>query len=157
MSIESSDLATHPGHLTRRLQQIAYQLWNVQVSHEITPPQFTVLTCLAARPDIDQKTLGDLASLDRSTVADVVARLVQRGMIRRLRDPRDARRNLLRLSTRGTRTQEELDPRVQEMNLALLGPLTAAERAEFMRLLAKLVGPEPVGPGTDKDNHHPLT
>jgi DNA-binding MarR family transcriptional regulator len=143
MNTEPSDLATHPGHLARRLQQIAYQLWQVRVSDEITPPQFTVLTCLAARSDVDQKTLGDLASLDRSTVADVVARLVQRGMIRRLRDPRDARRNLLRLSVRGARTREELDPRVREMNLALLAPLTAAEGGEFMRLLAKLVGPEP--------------
>ncbi len=143
MSTEASDLATHPGHLARRLQQTAYQLWHVQVSSEITPPQFTVLTCLAARPDIDQKTLGDLASLDRSTVADVVARLVARGLIRRLRDPRDARRNLLRLSPRGERSREDLDPHVRAMDRALLGPLTVAEQGEFMRLLGKLVGPEP--------------
>ncbi|MGF7233578.1 MAG: MarR family winged helix-turn-helix transcriptional regulator [Frankia sp.] len=143
MNTEAFDLATHPGHLARRLQQTVYQLWHLQVSSEITPPQFTVLTCLAARPDIDQKTLGDLASLDRSTVADVVARLVARGLIQRLRDPRDARRNLLRLSPRGARAREDLDPHVRAMDGALLAPLAGAEQVEFMRLLAKLVGPEP--------------
>lgn len=140
MTSEAADLSTHPGHLARRLQQITYQLWHSTVSAETTPPQFIVLNCLLAEPDIDQKTLGARASLDRSTVADVVARLVQRGMIRRVRDPRDARRNVLRLSERGEGVHAALTERAAEMNRAVLAPLDGEERTMFMRLLAKVVG-----------------
>src|SRR5438477_192430 len=92
MSTSHEDLRLHPGHLIRRAQQVHYWLWNAQVSGEVTSPQFAVLYALRAEKNIDQKTLGERVSLDRSTTAEVVARLKSRGLIQRFRDPRDGRR-----------------------------------------------------------------
>ncbi|WP_322755215.1 MarR family winged helix-turn-helix transcriptional regulator [Frankia sp. Cas3] len=136
---EPANLAAHPGHLARRLQQVTYQLWNAVVSDETTPPQFAVLNCLLAEPGVDQKTVGERASLDRSNVADVVARLVQRGLVRRLRNPADGRRNVLRLTRHGEAVHATVARRADAMNEIILGPLTPDEQATFLTLLARIV------------------
>lgn len=139
MSTSHEDLRRHPGHLIRRAQQVHYWLWNAEVSSEVTSPQFAVLYALRAETNIDQKTLGDRVSLDRSTTADVVARLKARGMIQRIRDPRDARRNLLRLTAAGQRTTERLIPKAVRMNRLLVSVLSECEQAELLRMLNLMV------------------
>lgn len=129
----------HPGHLARRLQQASYLLWTTIVSEEVTAPQFAVLTVLASRPDIDQRTLGELASLDRSTVTDVVGRLHRRGLVERLKDATDRRRNVLRLTTEGRATLEQVAARTVTMNRVLLSPLALEEQEVLMKLLRRLV------------------
>ena len=83
MSTSHEDLRRHPGHLIRRVQQVHDWLWNAEVSGTVTSPQFAVLYALRAQQDIDQKTLGERVSLDRSTTAEVLTPLTARGLIRR--------------------------------------------------------------------------
>jgi MarR family transcriptional regulator, temperature-dependent positive regulator of motility len=148
----AADLSANPGHLARRLQQVIHQLWTASVSTETTPPQFVVLNSLRAAPDIDQRTLGERACLDRSTVADVVARLVQRGLIRRVRDPHDGRRNVLRLTTRGENTHTEVAERSRTMNEQLLAPLSGAEQESLVSLLNRVVDAHPASrPGGEPE------
>src|SRR6266481_1692292 len=139
MSTSVKDLRHHPGHLIRRAQQVHYWLWNAQVSSEVTSPQFAVLYALRAEKNIDQKTLGERVSLDRSTTAEVVARLKARGLIQRFRDPRDGRRNLLRLTAAGVRTTERLIPKAVRMNRLLVSVLSEREQSELLRMLNLVV------------------
>jgi MarR family transcriptional regulator, temperature-dependent positive regulator of motility len=129
----------HVGRLVRRAQQVHNRLWGKLVSEEVTSPQFAVLFALADVEDADQRTIGRSASLDRSTVADVVDRMVRRGYLERRRDPEDQRRNLLRLSPEGRALLETLMARGREMNESLLATLDEAERLEFLRLLTRFV------------------
>lgn len=133
------DLLGHPGHLARRLQQASYQLWNAVVSEEITAPQFVVLNVLAAAPGIDQRTLGELSSLDRSTTAEVVSRLDRRGLVERVRDDQDRRRNVLQLTPAGAATLAQLGAKTAVMNRMLLAPLSAEEQRVFLALMQRLV------------------
>ena len=135
MSTSHEDLRRHPGHLIRRAQQVHTWLWNAEVSPEVTSPQFAVLYALRAEQDIDQKTLGERVSLDRSTTAEIAARLTGRGLLQRFRDPRDARRNLLRLTALGLRTTERLIPRAARMNRMLVSVLSECEQTELLRML----------------------
>ena len=139
MSTSHEDLRRHPGHLIRRAQQVHYWLWNAEVSPDVTSPQFAVLYALRAEKNIDQKTLGERVSLDRSTTAEVVARLKARGLVQRIRDSRDARRNLLRLTPTGLRTTERLIPRALRMNRLLVSVLSECEQAELLRMLNLVV------------------
>ncbi len=139
MSTSHEDLRRHPGHLIRRAQQVHYWLWNAEVSPEVTSPQFAVLYALRAAKNIDQKTLGERVSLDRSTTAEVVARLKARGLVQRIRDPRDARRNLLRLTPAGLHTTERLTPKAVRMNRLLVSVLSECEQAELLRMLNLVV------------------
>ncbi|WP_031054925.1 MarR family winged helix-turn-helix transcriptional regulator [Streptomyces ochraceiscleroticus] len=132
------DLNTHPGHLARRLQQAHSLLWGAMVSEEITSPQFAVLNALVEKPDIDQRTLSEHVHLDRSTIADVVARLVRRGLVERVRDPHDGRRNVLKLSDEGARLHRKLVTRTTRMNRVFLAPLDEDEQETLLRLIGRV-------------------
>ncbi|WP_405975130.1 MarR family transcriptional regulator [Streptomyces sp. NBC_00988] len=132
------DLTTHPGHLARRLQQAHYLLWNTMVSEEITSPQFAVLNALADEPGLDQRTVGERVGLDRSTVAEVISRLIRRGLLDKVRDPQDGRRFLLRLTEDGTRVHRKLVVRTARMNQVFLAPLSADEQAVFFDLIQRV-------------------
>ncbi|MCX3058600.1 MarR family winged helix-turn-helix transcriptional regulator [Streptomyces beihaiensis] len=132
------DLSTHPGHLARRLQQAHHLLWNTMVSEEITSPQFAVLNALVAEPGLDQRTVGERVGLDRSTIAEVIARLTRRDLLDKVRDPQDGRRWLLRLTAEGLRTHKKLTVRTARMNQVFLAPLDADEQTVFFDLLRRV-------------------
>lgn len=132
------DLATHPGHLFRRVQQVHTVLWTAVTSDEVTPPQFAVLNGLAAEPGLDQRSLAESIALDRSTAADVIARLVKRGLVQRDRDTSDGRRNLLRLTEKGAQMHDQLVRRSGRMIEILLAPLDSDERGQLLALLSRV-------------------
>ncbi|MBI0299895.1 MarR family transcriptional regulator [Streptomyces sp. PRKS01-29] len=132
------DLNTHPGHLARRFQQAHSLLWGAMVSEETTSPQFAVVNALVEKPEIDQRTLSEHVHLDRSTIADLVARLARRGLLERVRDPNDGRRNVLRLTEEGLRVHRKLVTRTARMNRVFLAPLDETERATLLRLIARV-------------------
>ncbi|MEU2354003.1 MarR family transcriptional regulator [Streptomyces misionensis] len=132
------DLNTHPGHLARRLQQAHHLLWTTMVSEEITSPQFAVLNTLVAEPGLDQRTVGDRVGLDRSTIAEVISRLIRRGFLDKDRDPQDGRRFLLRLTDDGVRVHRKLTVRTARMNQVFLAPLSTEEQAHFLDLIRRV-------------------
>ena len=135
----AEDLMQHPGHLLRRSLQVMNLLWNEEVSHAITSPQFAALNALHCEPKLDQRTLGQRISLDRSTMADVVARLSARGLIRTERDFRDGRRKTITLTPKGLKVLQHLIPRSHTMTERLVGSLDGNGRAELSRLLIAIV------------------
>ena len=137
--MKTEDLSRHPGHLIRRALQVLNLVWSEEVSTTNTSPQFAALNALGGEPDIDQRTLGERISLDRSTMADVVARLTARGLIAWGRDANDGRRKTIRLTARGERTLEELIPRTHRMTERLVGALDCDQREELLRLLKLVV------------------
>lgn len=133
------DLSTHLGHLARRLQQANTSLWHALVSEETTSPQFAVLNAVADAENADQRTVGELIGLDRSTTAEIVTRLADRGLLRRTRDPRDGRRNLLRLTEEGESAHRQMVRRVTRMNTVFLAPLDPEERKTLLELMWRVV------------------
>jgi len=129
----------HPGHLLRRAVQAMNLLWDEEVSHTITSPQFAALNALYAEPNLDQRTLGRRVSLDRSTTAEIVSRLSGRGLIRTERDTRDGRRKTITLTSRGLHAVQQLIPRTHAMTARLVGPLDGEQREELLRLLTEVV------------------
>ena len=131
----------HPGHLLRRALQTMNLLWGSEVSRVITSPQFAALNALYREPAIDQRTLGERISLDRSTMAEVVARLSARGLIKTARDAQDGRRKTIRLTPKGVTTLQQLIPRTHVMSRKLVGALDAKQQEELLRMLTAVVSP----------------
>ena len=131
----------HPGHLLRRALQTMNLLWGSEVSRVITSPQFAALNALYREPAIDQRTLGERISLDRSTMAEVVARLSSRGLIKTARDAQDGRRKTIRLTPKGVTTLQQLIPRTHVMSRKLVGALDAKQQEELLRMLTAVVSP----------------
>jgi DNA-binding MarR family transcriptional regulator len=128
-----------PGHLIRRAQQITSSLWAEHVGSTLTSPQYAVMATLYRVPAMDQVSITQIASLDRSTLADVLARLESRSLITRDRDKLDARRNLVSLTQQGRDLVESVGPEVMAADAELVECFEPAERDEFLHQLVHLV------------------
>ena len=127
------------GHLLRRAQQMHAGLWSELGPPELTSPQFAVLLELARRPGASQIELGERTGIDRSTLAEMIGRMVQRGLVDRVEDTTDKRRKLLSISTQGARRLEEGLPLVLQLNQQLVSTLTESEQAQLKTLLEKVL------------------
>jgi DNA-binding MarR family transcriptional regulator len=68
-------------HLLHRAGQVADELFATRLgSSDITPRQHLVLATVAACKEPSQTRLVEKTGIDRSTLADIVRRLVERGL-----------------------------------------------------------------------------
>jgi DNA-binding MarR family transcriptional regulator len=132
----------HVGYLIRRAQQRHVAAWTRIASSEISSVQYTILVVLDARGEASQRELCDEADLDRSTIADLVARMERKGLIARRRDPQDARRNTVTLTDAGRAERERLRPLVDQVQEALVGSMSLKDRRALRAGLHALLAQE---------------
>lgn len=133
-------LWARPGFLVRRLHQIHYALFFEEcAAFDITPVQYGLLTALATNPDLDQNSLCRELGIDRTNVADVLARLARRRLVERKRSKEDRRMVLARLTPAGELVTDEMYKAMQSAQERLLEPLTPSERRAFVKTLVRLI------------------
>jgi DNA-binding MarR family transcriptional regulator len=133
-------LFARPGFLVRRLHQIHVAMFFEECkSHNVTPVQYGILTAVSAIPDLDQTSLGQEVGLDRTTTADVVKRLEDRGLVERRPNPLDKRTRHVRLTPEGETVVESLRGDMARAQERMLAPLRPAERTMLMDLMRILV------------------
>ena len=134
-------LADTPGHLLRRCQQRAVEIFMEETRPaRVTPRQFAILLTLANRPGITQTELVDETGIDRSTVGDMIDRLVRRGLVRRRRSGRDQRANTLVVLPAGLTLLRETTPAVERAQERIMSPLAPAMRQDFLAALRLMAG-----------------
>lgn len=134
-------LSTMPGHLIRRLQQVAVALFMQAMDAtgaDLTPVQYAALKAVQTYPSIDQATLAGVIAYDRTTIGGVVDRLESKGLIRRQLSSSDRRVRQLVIERAGAMLIRRLEPKVAEIQDKILSPLGAEERLIFVMLLKKL-------------------
>ena len=136
---DSNALAKYTGSLVRRAQQRHMAVWLREVSAELTSVQYAAMVVLQQAPGVNQRQLGDELDLDRSTIADLVARMVRNGLIERTDDPADKRSYVLFLTAAGKKQLATLRPRVASVERILTAALTPQESSELRRLLSALL------------------
>ncbi|MEM5338125.1 MarR family winged helix-turn-helix transcriptional regulator [Paraburkholderia azotifigens] len=132
-------LSKFTGSLVRRAQQRHVAVWLSEVSADITSVQYAALEILQQTPGINQRQLGDELDVDRSTIADLTARMVRNGLVERSDAPGDKRSYVLFLTAAGKKQLAVLRPRVEEVERILTAKLTPRESVELKRLLAALL------------------
>jgi DNA-binding MarR family transcriptional regulator len=140
---------THLGGLLRRSHQLAVQMWGSDVSDDVTSPQSSVLLSIYEGGEVDLRTVGANASLDRSTLSAVVDRLIRRHYVSRRRDPKDSRKHLLALTEEGKAVSAELQRRSELLNRRLLRLLAEEDSAHLVSLLQRFVAAAEVAAGRD--------
>lgn len=134
------DIDEQPGHYIRRLQQISVAIFLQETeAFGVTPVQYAALQTVANQPGIDQRTLASAIGLDTSTIASVIDRLESRGLLLRRASAEDRRVRQLSLTATGARLLRDIVPAMLKAQQLILEPLPKKERAEFMRMLHRLV------------------
>lgn len=129
-----------PGHLIRRLHQIAVGIFLEEArDFDLTPVQFAALDTICARPGLDQIGLSGAIAFDRTTIGGVVERLEAKGLIDRRVGKADRRTRELYITEPGRQVLDAISPAVLRTQDRILEPLAPAERAAVTKLLAKLV------------------
>ncbi len=134
------DVATAPGHLIRRAQQIAVSIFADHLAaSDITPVQFAILNALSDTPDMDQVTLAKRVAFDPATSGSVIGRLEAKGWLTRQAHATDRRRKLLVVTPEGLQALASMQTAVADVQTQILAPLNADQQKQFVDLLARLV------------------
>ena len=129
-----------PGHLIRRVQQIAVaQFMEECGASGITPVQYACLRALQENPGIDATRLSAIIAFDRSTIGNVLERLERKGLIRRVAAEQDKRVKLLKIDPSGRLLLRRLEDAVDRAQQKILAPLEPAQRRTLIRLLTRLI------------------
>ncbi|WP_066098396.1 MarR family winged helix-turn-helix transcriptional regulator [Xanthomonas massiliensis] len=101
-------------------------------------PEWRVITILALYPNSSASEVSDHSAMDKVAVSRAVARLLERGFIRRETHGDDRRRSMLTLTAAGRQVYETVAPLVNEMEGRLMSVLSPAEQEQLGRLVDKL-------------------
>ena len=129
-------LKNSPGHLLRRAQQYGHDLYSTQVGNSApTPRQYEVLHVVASNEGLSQTDLVRHTGIDRSTLADMIARMMKKGLLSRKRTKEDARANAVSITASGKRMLNSANAKVAKAEAGALSVLPKAQQAAFMKSL----------------------
>lgn len=136
----SNRLERSPLHLLHRAGQCAAEVFQVEVgSGDITPRQFAVLVTVSQHEGLSQTHLVERTGIDRSTLADIVRRMLKKGLLQRRRTRDDARAYAVKLTDEGWRVLKSADPLARKVDEKILSCLPAGQREKLLQDLNAIV------------------
>lgn len=142
MTSRSPDLSLKGSalHLLHRAGQRADELFTTTMGdNELTPRQFAVLKTVAAMENPSQTLLVQQTGIDRSTIADIVRRLIKKGLLQRRRTSHDARMYAVKLTPSGRDLLDSAEPAAKFTEEQLFGVLPERQRTAIIDALSTIV------------------
>jgi len=142
-----------PSHLLHRALQLALDIYAEETgTGALTQRQFAVLSAVMAKEGCTQSELVRATGIDRSTLAELVARLIGKDLLARERSTLDARANTVRLTDAGRAAVHDAGPKVAQADARILALVPGAKRETFIKTLrdmARAAGRSEAGEGED--------
>jgi len=156
----SKVLERSPSHLLHRALQVALDIYAEEIGPDaVTQRQYAVLAAVAAHEGLTQTDLVRTTGIDRSTLADLVARMIGKSLLARQRSAADARANTVRLTDLGREALDLAAPRVAAADERILKLLPARKRDAFLDVLKDMshAAETPEAPEPPADADQPKT
>jgi DNA-binding MarR family transcriptional regulator len=125
--------------LHRAGQLVDEQFAHYVGSSKITSRQYVVLAAIAQNEGHSQTTIVNATGMDRSTVAEMVARLVKRDWLRRRRRKEDLRAYAVNLTAAGRKALRTGQRAAHEADGNMLAALSTPRREQFLKALTQIV------------------
>lgn len=150
---EKDRLARSPLHMLHRVGQCAGDLFHGEMKDaDLTPRQYAVLLTVSTNEGISQTGLVERTGIDRSTLADIVRRMLKKGLLQRRRTKEDARAYAVKLTDEGRRILKSAEPVTQRVDDRILEALPGKQRELFLDQLSTIVDTlSRLAPTPDKD------
>lgn len=137
---QTDRLERSPIHLLHRAGQCATDIFQSEMAKgELTPRQFAVLLTVSQNEGLSQTDLVDRTGIDRSTLADIIRRMLKKGLLQRKRTKEDARAYAVRLTEEGRRMLKSAEPMARRVDNRILSALSATRADKFMEDLHTIV------------------
>jgi DNA-binding MarR family transcriptional regulator len=104
----------------------------------LTPRQYVVLAMLEGGEGGSQTDIVRATGIDRSTLAELVKRLVTAGYVRRRRSKTDTRAYVVRLTDTGRRVLDASRGAATLTDERLFAPVATSQRARFLEELTRV-------------------
>jgi len=131
-------LSESPAHLLRRAQQYASGIFHQAGLSGVTLRQSVVLAAIAEGEGRSQSELVKATGVDRSTLADMIARMERKGLVTRMQAQGDARAKAVSLTEAGREKLAETLPAMRSVDDALSDALPRNRRVAFREMLGAL-------------------
>lgn len=106
---------------------------------DLTPRQYAVLVAVSQNEGLSQTNLVERTGVDRSTLADIVRRMLKKGLLQRRRTKDDARAYAVKLTDEGWRILKAADPLARRVDEKILAALPGQQRERFLQDLTLIV------------------
>jgi DNA-binding MarR family transcriptional regulator len=127
-------------HLLHRASQVADAAFmrHLPPEADLTPRQLAVLEAVAANNGLSQTDIMAATGIDRSSIAELVKRLIKHGCLRRRRSSRDARLYAVTLTPAGRKLVTIGAPAARASQDELLARFSGSERQVFLSVLSAM-------------------
>lgn len=140
-SKDAKTLSRSFSHLLKRAVQFSVHRFSEEVGKSgLTHRQFTVLAAVDAHDGKSQTELVKITGIDRSTLADMVARLMAQGLVQRRRTKEDARTNAVKLTPNGKKALKTAQAGADDVDRQMLSLFSGTDRKTVMDCLAEIAG-----------------
>ena len=138
---DDDNLAKSPLHLLHRAGQRAGDVFQSEMTTgDLTPRQYAVLVTVSQHEGLSQTNLVERTGIDRSTLADIIRRMLKKGLLQRRRTKEDARAYAVKLTDEGRRVLENATPLADRVDQKVLAVLPdKEERARFLQDLNLII------------------
>ena len=137
---ECDDIANSAIHLLHRAGQCAGDVFAQKVKNAgLTPRQYAILRTVANYEGLNQTDLVARTGVDRSTLADIIRRMLVKGLIYRVRKLHDARAYSVYVTDKGKEILHQVAPAAADADRKLLAALPPEQRKTFLDTLHMLV------------------
>ena len=135
-----------PQHLLRRAQQRALDIFHDAIGRDgPTAPQYGVMLAVYQNPGMSQSQLIRLQGIDRSTLAEMIKRLVKQDLLSRSRTSADKRADMLHVTEAGERMLRDNLDACAKAQARIMEVIPPERRPELMALLYLLAELDPPG------------
>lgn len=129
-----------PIHLLHRAGQCAEDIFQVDIARgDLTPRQYAVLITVAEHEGLSQTDLVAKTGIDRSTLADLIRRMLKKGLLQRRRTKEDARAYAVKLTDDGRKVLKSTEPTARRIDETILAALPGSRGERFMDDLSTIV------------------
>ncbi|MFM7010627.1 MAG: MarR family winged helix-turn-helix transcriptional regulator [Betaproteobacteria bacterium] len=105
----------------------------------LTPRQLMALRFIASHPGCSQTDVVDNTGIDRSTLADILRRVLKRGLIERKRTKEDMRAYTINLSVPGERVLAAAEKTAKMTERGVMSKIAAPKQAALTAALTDLI------------------
>jgi DNA-binding MarR family transcriptional regulator len=105
-------------------------------------PQFGILNILNAADGLNQIGLGVQMGIDKATIVKLIDGLEKAGYVVRVSSESDRREKFLKVTPRGLKFLDQINPRMKALETEFLKPLSAEEKKVLLTAVPKLMKPK---------------
>jgi MarR family transcriptional regulator, temperature-dependent positive regulator of motility len=114
-------------HLLHRALQNSTEIFMTDSKHGLTPRQYIILEAIAENEGLKQSDIVERSGIDRSTMGDVVLRMIKSGLLQRRRSKSDARAYKITLTEKGRKLLDQAKITAEITDKIMLGSLSTAK------------------------------